>query len=151
MAKHGNRAASSRVGSAEVLEALGIPLDVPADRQKLVLKEAGIAFLFAPSHHPAMRHAGAARKELGIRTIFNVLGPLANPARVTRMFLGSGVNCSSPAMLARGVPEPFGGRDVLGVAPAPPDAAGAFLVGLALLWAGAAVCAFLVDFEVSIF
>jgi anthranilate phosphoribosyltransferase len=98
VAKHGNRAASSRVGSAEVLEALGIPLDVPADRQKLVLREAGIAFLFAPAHHPAMRHAGAARKELGIRTIFNVLGPLANPARVTHQLVGTSDERLRPIM-----------------------------------------------------
>jgi anthranilate phosphoribosyltransferase len=98
VAKHGNRAASSRVGSAEVLEALGIPIDVPADRQKSVLCEAGIAFLLAPMHHPAMRHAGAARKELGIRTIFNVLGPLANPARATHQLVGTSDERLRPVM-----------------------------------------------------
>ena len=76
VAKHGNRAVSSRAGSADVLEALGVPIDLPADRQAGVLREAGIAFLFAQSHHPAMKHAAAVRRELGIRTIFNVLGPL---------------------------------------------------------------------------
>ncbi len=89
VAKHGNRAVSSRAGSAEVVEALGVPIDVPAERQADVLREAGIAFLFAPAHHPAMKHAGLARKELGIRTIFNILGPLANPARATHQLLGT--------------------------------------------------------------
>lgn len=89
VAKHGNRAATSRSGSADVLEALGIPLDVPAIAQAEVLGEAGIAFLFAQAHHPAMRHAMPARRELGIRTLFNVLGPLSNPARVTHQLLGA--------------------------------------------------------------
>ncbi|HKY37378.1 MAG TPA: anthranilate phosphoribosyltransferase [Polyangiaceae bacterium] len=89
VAKHGNRAATSRSGSADVLESLGIPLDVPAAAQGEVLAEAGIAFLFAQAHHPAMRHAMPARRELGIRTLFNVLGPLSNPARVTHQLLGA--------------------------------------------------------------
>lgn len=89
VAKHGNRAATSRTGSADVFEALGLPLDVPAERQGLVLREAGIAFLFAPAHHPAMRHGGIARRELGVRTIFNALGPLANPARASHQLLGA--------------------------------------------------------------
>jgi anthranilate phosphoribosyltransferase len=88
VAKHGNRSISSKSGSADVFEALGIPIDVPADRQADVLREAGIAFLFAPAHHPAMKHAAQARKELGARTIFNALGPLANPARATHQLLG---------------------------------------------------------------
>jgi anthranilate phosphoribosyltransferase len=88
VAKHGNRSASSRCGSADVFEALGIPLDVPPARQADVLREAGIAFLFAPAHHPALRHAGQARKELGTRTIFNALGPLANPAHPTHQLVG---------------------------------------------------------------
>jgi anthranilate phosphoribosyltransferase len=88
VAKHGNRSASSRCGSADVFEALGIPLDVPPARQGGVLREAGIAFLFAPAHHPALRHAGQARKELGTRTIFNALGPLANPAHPTHQLVG---------------------------------------------------------------
>jgi anthranilate phosphoribosyltransferase len=88
VAKHGNRASSSRSGSADVFEALGIPLDVPPARQGQVLREAGIAFLFAPAHHPALKHAAQARRELGSRTIFNALGPLANPARATHQLIG---------------------------------------------------------------
>jgi anthranilate phosphoribosyltransferase len=88
VAKHGNRSVSSRSGSADVIEALGIPLDVPLDRQKQVLATAGICFLMAPRHHPALGHASAARRELGIRTIFNALGPLANPARATHQLVG---------------------------------------------------------------
>lgn len=89
VAKHGNRAVSSRSGSADVLEALGVDLTVPAERAHEVLHEAGIAFLLAPLHHPAMRHGAVARRELGIRTIFNCLGPLANPARATHQLLGA--------------------------------------------------------------
>lgn len=89
VAKHGNRAASSQTGSADVLEALGIPIDLPPKLAGEVLEEAGITFLFAPAHHPSMRHAGQARKELGIRTIFNCLGPLANPAGATHQLVGA--------------------------------------------------------------
>jgi anthranilate phosphoribosyltransferase len=88
VAKHGNRAASSRCGSADVFEALGIPLDVAPARQGEVLSEANIAFLFAQAHHPALKHASQARRELGTRTIFNILGPLANPARPTHQLVG---------------------------------------------------------------
>jgi len=88
VAKHGNRSASSRCGSADVFEAMGIPLDVPPARQQAVLREAGITFLFAQAHHPALRHAGQARRELGTRTIFNILGPLANPAHATHQLVG---------------------------------------------------------------
>jgi anthranilate phosphoribosyltransferase len=87
--KHGNRAATSKSGSADVLEALGVPLDVPAVEQTHVLREARIAFLFAQAHHPAMKHAMPIRRELGIRTIFNCLGPLANPAGATHQLLGA--------------------------------------------------------------
>lgn len=89
VAKHGNRAASSRSGSADVLAALGIHLDVPPAAQRRVLEQANIAFLFAPAHHPAMRYAGPPRRELGVRTIFNMLGPLANPARATHQLIGA--------------------------------------------------------------
>jgi anthranilate phosphoribosyltransferase len=89
VAKHGNRAQSSRTGSADVLEALGIPIDLPATAAAEILREAKITFMMATVHHPAMRHAGPARRELGIRTIFNCLGPLANPARATHQLLGA--------------------------------------------------------------
>lgn len=89
VAKHGNRAATSRAGSADVLEAMGIPLDVPGARQAEVLAEARIAFLFAQAHHPAMRFVMPVRRELGVRTLFNCLGPLANPARATHQLLGA--------------------------------------------------------------
>jgi anthranilate phosphoribosyltransferase len=88
VAKHGNRSISSRCGSADVFESLGIPLDLPLGRQREVLHEAGITFLFAPAHHPALKHAAQARRELGTRTIFNALGPLANPAGATHQLIG---------------------------------------------------------------
>ena len=88
VAKHGNRSVSSRSGSADVLEALGLPLDVPPLRQHELLREVSIAFLLAPAHHPALRHAAVARRELGVRTIFNALGPLVNPANVTAQLVG---------------------------------------------------------------
>jgi anthranilate phosphoribosyltransferase len=88
VAKHGNRSVSSRCGSADVIEALGIAVDVPTRDQAGILREAKIAFLFAPAHHPALRHAAVARRELGVRTIFNALGPLANPARATHQLVG---------------------------------------------------------------
>jgi anthranilate phosphoribosyltransferase len=88
VAKHGNRSVSSRCGSADVVQALGVPIDVDPARQATVLAEARIAFLMAPAHHPALRHAGAARRELGVRTIFNALGPLVNPARTTHQLVG---------------------------------------------------------------
>lgn len=88
VAKHGNRALSSRTGGADVLTALGVNVDAPLPRLPAILKEAGCAFLFAPRHHPSMRHAAGPRVELGTRTIFNLLGPLANPARVRRQLTG---------------------------------------------------------------
>jgi anthranilate phosphoribosyltransferase len=88
VAKHGNRALSSRSGAADVLAALGINVDVPLDALTSILQEAGCVFLFAPRHHPSMRHAAGPRVELGTRTIFNLLGPLANPARVRRQLTG---------------------------------------------------------------
>ena len=88
VAKHGNRALSSRTGGADVLTALGVNVDVPLDRLPDILRAAGCAFLFAPRHHPSMRHAAGPRVELGTRTIFNLLGPLSNPAGVRRQFTG---------------------------------------------------------------
>jgi anthranilate phosphoribosyltransferase len=88
VAKHGNRALSSRTGGADVLAALGVNVDVPLHRLSAILREAGCAFLFAPRHHPSMRHAAGPRVELGTRTIFNLLGPLANPASVRRQLTG---------------------------------------------------------------
>jgi anthranilate phosphoribosyltransferase len=88
VAKHGNRALSSRTGGADVLAALGVNVDVPIERLAGVLRAANCAFLFAPRHHAALHHAAGPRVELGTRTIFNLLGPLANPARVTRQLTG---------------------------------------------------------------
>ncbi len=89
VAKHGNRALSSKSGAADALAALGINLDVPLDRLPQVLATAGMCFLMAPRHHSALRHAAGPRVELGTRTIFNLLGPLANPARVKRQLTGA--------------------------------------------------------------
>jgi len=89
VAKHGNRALSSRSGAADALSALGVNLDVPLDRLESVLAKAGMVFLMAPRHHSALRHAAGPRVELGTRTIFNLLGPLANPARVKRQLTGA--------------------------------------------------------------
>lgn len=88
VAKHGNRAASSRCGAADCLEALGVKIDLEPGRMKQVLEEANICFLFAQKYHPAMRFVGGVRKEIGIRTLFNLLGPLANPARATMQLYG---------------------------------------------------------------
>ena len=88
VAKHGNRAASSKCGTADVLEALGIDIESPADRVVEALKTAGIGFFFAQAWHPSMRHVGPTRKELGIRTAFNLLGPLTNPAGARRQLVG---------------------------------------------------------------
>jgi anthranilate phosphoribosyltransferase len=99
VAKHGNRAASSRCGSADVLEALGVDITLGAEGVRRCIEAAGIGFCFAPSFHPAMRHAGPARRELGVRTVFNVLGPLANPGRVRRQALGVGAPALAPLMI----------------------------------------------------
>jgi len=88
VAKHGNRAASSQSGSSDVLAELGVALDAPKDRVEQSIREAGVGFLFAPAHHSAVRHVASARKGLGVRTIFNLLGPLANPAGAKRQLLG---------------------------------------------------------------
>lgn len=88
VAKHGNRAASSKSGSSDVLSELGVALDCPAAAVEASLQDAGVGFLYAPAHHSAVRHVASARKGLGVRTVFNLLGPLANPARVKRQLLG---------------------------------------------------------------
>ncbi len=88
VAKHGNRGLSSQTGSADVLLALGVKLDLTPEGIGNCITTAGVGFMFAPSHHPAMRHVGPTRVELGTRTIFNLLGPLSNPAGVTRQMVG---------------------------------------------------------------
>ena len=86
--KHGNRAASSRCGSADLLEALGVVVDISPEGVVACIQEAGMGFCFAPRFHPALRHAGPTRRELGVPTVFNFLGPLANPSRLKRQSLG---------------------------------------------------------------
>jgi anthranilate phosphoribosyltransferase len=88
VAKHGNRSVSSSSGSADVLEAAGVRLDITPEQVALCVDELGIGFMFALMHHSAMRHVSLARKELGLRTLFNVLGPMANPAGLTRQLIG---------------------------------------------------------------
>jgi anthranilate phosphoribosyltransferase len=88
VAKHGNRALSSRSGAADVLAALGVKIDLKPEQVGRCVKEAGIGFMFAPSHHPAMKNVGPTRTELATRTIFNLLGPLSNPAGVKRQMVG---------------------------------------------------------------
>lgn len=88
VAKHGNRSFTSRSGSADVLEALGVDITLVPERAATVLERAGIVFLFAPTYHPAMRHVGPVRRELAVPTIMNLLGPLANPAGVLRQVIG---------------------------------------------------------------
>ena len=88
VAKHGNRSVSSRCGSADLFEALGVNVGAEPSTVERCLERAGIAFFFAPTFHPSMRHAGPTRRELGIRTVFNLLGPLTNPAHATRQLVG---------------------------------------------------------------
>ncbi|MBT3363263.1 MAG: anthranilate phosphoribosyltransferase [Chloroflexi bacterium] len=88
VAKHGNRAMSSKCGSADVLEALGVKIELGADAVTKCIQEVGFGFMFAPMFHPAMKYAGPPRKEIGIRTVFNILGPLTNPARAKSQVIG---------------------------------------------------------------
>jgi anthranilate phosphoribosyltransferase len=96
VAKHGNRAVTSRSGSADVLEALGVRTDHDAASAGRALREIGFAFLFAPGFHPAMKHAGPTRREIGVRTAFNLLGPLTNPAGARRQVVGVGDEAAAP-------------------------------------------------------
>ena len=89
VAKHGNRAFSSKSGAADVLSELGIDMETPPERVQQSIAEAGIGFLLAPIYHSAMRHVGPARAEMGVRTIFNILGPMSNPATVKRLLVGT--------------------------------------------------------------
>jgi anthranilate phosphoribosyltransferase len=98
VAKHGNRAITSKAGSADVLDALGIRIDHDAASASEALQANGFAFLFAPTFHPAMKHAGPTRREIGVRTAFNLLGPLTNPAGAERQLLGVGDAAVAPRM-----------------------------------------------------
>jgi len=89
VAKHGNRSISSQCGSADVLQELGINIDLPKEKSEEALNKIGITFLFAPSYHPAMKYAGQVRRELGMKTVFNMLGPLTNPANVKKQIVGT--------------------------------------------------------------
>lgn len=110
VAKHGNRATSSVCGSADVLEAAGFPIDPGPERCARMLREAGFTFLFAPQYHPAMKNVGPVRRELGIPTIFNLLGPLTNPANPTHLIVGI-ARAGALEMIA-GVLERLGMRGV---------------------------------------
>src|SRR4030095_10823594 len=88
IAKHGNRSFTTQSGSADVLEQLGVTLEAPVELAARALDEAGITFMFAPAMHPAMRHVGPVRRELGIPTVMNIVGPLANPAGAARQVVG---------------------------------------------------------------
>jgi anthranilate phosphoribosyltransferase len=107
VAKHGNRAASGRCGSADVLEALGVDIALPPEGVARCIGEAGMGFLFAPAFHPAMKFAAIPRRELGVRTVFNLLGPLTNPARPAYQLLGVSsddlVDLMAEALLGLGV------------------------------------------------
>ena len=88
VAKHGNRAASSACGSADVLEAAGVTIELEPEQVAHCIDSAGIGFMFAPKYHPAMRHAAGPRREIGVRTVFNILGPLTNPAHAGHQLVG---------------------------------------------------------------
>ncbi|MGH2811542.1 MAG: anthranilate phosphoribosyltransferase, partial [Actinomycetota bacterium] len=99
VAKHGNRAASSQCGSADLLEELGVKIDLGAEGVEACIRDAGMGFCFAPVFHPSMRHAGPTRRELGVPTVFNFLGPLTNPARATRQAIGVSDPQMAPKMV----------------------------------------------------
>jgi len=111
VAKHGGRAASSQSGSADVLEALGVAIELGPDEVRQCIESVGIGFCFAPRFHPAMRFVAPVRSELGVPTIFNILGPLANPAGVTRQVVGVGDPSMAEKML--GVLEAFGSHHAI--------------------------------------
>src|SRR5690348_2500887 len=96
VAKHGNRSFTSKCGSADVLEALGVRISLDAAAAARVLREARVTFLFAPNFHPAMKHAGPVRRELGVTSVMNLLGPLANPSSVRRQVIGDQVTHDGP-------------------------------------------------------
>jgi anthranilate phosphoribosyltransferase len=108
VAKHGNRAASSETGSADLLERLGLRLDLPPAATVEMIRDIGFGFFFAPEYHPAMRHAGPVRRELGVRTVFNFLGPLCNPAQTKRAAVG--VSDAVMAELMAGVLQARGAK-----------------------------------------
>jgi anthranilate phosphoribosyltransferase len=125
VAKHGNRAASSRSGSADVLESLGVLIDVPLTRMGRAIREVGIGFLFAPAAHAATRHAVPARKQIGVRTVFNLLGPLTNPAgaqaHVAGVFSPDALDLVAATLAELGVERAFvvhgaGGLDEISLA-----------------------------------
>ncbi len=111
VAKHGNRSSSGRCGSADLLEAAGVTLAQTPERSAELLETIGLAFLYAPAHHPAFRHVGPTRKALGFRTVFNLLGPLCNPAGATRQLLGVSDPAHAPVMAA--ALAALGSEDVL--------------------------------------
>ncbi len=100
VAKHGNRSVTSACGSADLLEALGVAIELEPEHVASVVDEAGIAFMFAPAYHPGFRHAGPVRREIGIRTVFNILGPMTNPAKVKRQLIGVGDGSVSARLAA---------------------------------------------------
>src|ERR1700734_844087 len=109
MVKHGNRAASSACGSADVLEELGVVIDLPATATEALFAETGVAFLFAALYHPSLRHAGPVRSQLGVPTAFNYLGPLTNPARPSSLAVGIADPLMGP-VLAGGAAQGGGAR-----------------------------------------
>lgn len=109
VAKHGNRAASSKCGSADLLEAMGARLDLTGAQAARVIEDCGFCFIFAQRFHPAMRHVGAVRREIGIRTVFNIIGPLSNPANPRAQLVGVGTKALGPlvaqVLALRGIPR----------------------------------------------